>query len=335
MKKIFTLISMAFVAMSMNAQEIWSAADLDVDAAVATSTDNTNASVKKVEAVYPEDPGSETVMAAANTVQNSMKEYVFTATTASITLKGVSTPNSDSSAAEAWQKTGGDENNNALNTDKCDPKFPYFVKPKTGNPALESIEYFYLNSDGDQVGPRYAETYWTPGCGMVPVKGCYYELSSTVAGTIKVGVYVNKGNHETFIVDKTTGTHLPASAIDVEFYYQNNTFTFDDNGTTIDMVSGKMADDFIIQHTNGYTQGRPALGYMTFDVEAGKTYYLFNPKSQLGIYGFYFAPGEETSINTVKAVENTDAPIYNLSGQRVTKDYKGVVIQNGKKVVNK
>lgn len=28
-------------------------------------------------------------------------------------------------------------------------------------------------------------------------------------------------------------------------------------------------------------------------------------------------------------------PMYNLSGQRVDKNYKGVVIQNGKKFINK
>jgi len=32
---------------------------------------------------------------------------------------------------------------------------------------------------------------------------------------------------------------------------------------------------------------------------------------------------------------NENAPIYNLAGQRVSKDYKGVVIQNGKKFVRK
>lgn len=30
-----------------------------------------------------------------------------------------------------------------------------------------------------------------------------------------------------------------------------------------------------------------------------------------------------------------DAPLFNLAGQRVTKDYKGVVIQNGKKFINR
>jgi hypothetical protein len=323
---------MAFVAMSVNAQEIWSAADLDLGPIIAAPVDNSNPSIKKVEAVYPEDPGSEAVLAATNTVQNALQDYVFTVSTTSITLKGVSTNNSDGKAEEAWQKTGGEESNMALNTDKCTPKFPYYVKPKAGNPAIESVEYFYLNSDGDQVGPRYAEVFWTEGCGKVPARGCYYELSAASAGTIKIGIYVNKNNQATYIADKATGTHIAASAIDVEFYYQNNGFTFDDNGTTIDMVSGKMPDDFIIQHTNGYTQNRPALGYMTFDMEAGKTYYLFNPKSQLGIYGFYFL-ADTQSITNVKAELDSNAPRYNLAGQKVAENYKGVVIQNGRKYV--
>lgn len=32
---------------------------------------------------------------------------------------------------------------------------------------------------------------------------------------------------------------------------------------------------------------------------------------------------------------NGEAPIYNLAGQRVSKEYKGVVIQNGKKFIKK
>ena len=330
MKKIFTIISVALCAMSVNAQESWSAASLDVATIIASPVDNTNPKIKKIEAVYDSEPEAAAVLAASNAVQNTLQDYVFTASTTNITLKGVSTPNADGSAAESWQMNGGEDTNMALNTDKCTPKFPSYIKPKAGNPAIESVEFFYINSDGDQVGPRYAEIYWTEGCGQVPVRGCYYELTAAAAGTIKIGIFVNKGNHATYVVDKATGVNLAASAIDVEFYYQNNTFTFDDNGTTIDMVTGKMPDDFIIQHTNGYSQGRPALGYITFDVEAGKTYYLFNPKSQLGVYGFYFAGGG-TGIANVKSEMESNAAIFNLAGQKVSKDYKGVKVQNGKK----
>jgi hypothetical protein len=45
---------------------------------------------------------------------------------------------------------------------------------------------------------------------------------------------------------------------------------------------------------------------------------------------------EGTGIVVVKAAEqNANAPIYNLAGQQVDKSYKGVVIQNGKKMVQK
>ena len=41
-------------------------------------------------------------------------------------------------------------------------------------------------------------------------------------------------------------------------------------------------------------------------------------------------------IKNVQTIEvNDKAPIYNLAGQRVSKDYKGVVIQNGKKFVRR
>ena len=43
----------------------------------------------------------------------------------------------------------------------------------------------------------------------------------------------------------------------------------------------------------------------------------------------------ESGIYPVLRTENTDGNIYNLSGQKVGADYKGIVIINGKKVVKK
>ena len=46
--------------------------------------------------------------------------------------------------------------------------------------------------------------------------------------------------------------------------------------------------------------------------------------------------GIPTGINGIDAnAEEANAPIYNLAGQKVTKSYKGVVIQNGKKYMQK
>jgi len=43
-----------------------------------------------------------------------------------------------------------------------------------------------------------------------------------------------------------------------------------------------------------------------------------------------------TGINTITTNEdNANSPIFNLAGQRVSKSYKGIIIQNGKKLLNK
>lgn len=42
-----------------------------------------------------------------------------------------------------------------------------------------------------------------------------------------------------------------------------------------------------------------------------------------------------TGIKTVKADATENGATYNLAGQKVDENYKGVVIQNGKKVVVK
>ena len=43
-----------------------------------------------------------------------------------------------------------------------------------------------------------------------------------------------------------------------------------------------------------------------------------------------------TGINKVETdTEDANAPVYNLSGQRVNDSYKGIVIKNGKKYINR
>lgn len=51
---------------------------------------------------------------------------------------------------------------------------------------------------------------------------------------------------------------------------------------------------------------------------------------------FYRLDGETTAIENVQAAQpDANAPMYNVAGQRVSKNYKGVVIQNGRKYVVK
>lgn len=59
-----------------------------------------------------------------------------------------------------------------------------------------------------------------------------------------------------------------------------------------------------------------------------------SPKAAFYSLGTNF--GETTGISSVEnKVEKADAPVYNLAGQLVGKDYKGLVIKNGKKFIIK
>ena len=149
--------------------------------------------------------------------------------------------------------------------------------------------------------------------------------------------------------------------------------------------------------------GNQALwGWITLNVEAGESYYFFQLSSQLGFGGYDFTPAggekesyaaalaidneivlndefkvavddngvakvttdkgsvinlgttnmkveavgsstptsitpdkEGTGISVAKADFNASAPIYNIAGQRVNESFKGVVIQNGRKFLSK
>ena len=76
------------------------------------------------------------------------------------------------------------------------------------------------------------------------------------------------------------------------------------------------------------------------DMKGFRAYFqLKGEAANAASFNLDFGNGETTGINTLDNLTNSqvdvNAPMYNLAGQRVTKSYKGVVIQNGKKMVIK
>ena len=72
---------------------------------------------------------------------------------------------------------------------------------------------------------------------------------------------------------------------------------------------------------------------VTVEVSAGEVVLTY-PTGSMNFYGFEAGNGA-TAIQTVKAAQANDGAIYNLAGQKVGNDFKGVVIKNGKKMVTK
>ena len=89
------------------------------------------------------------------------------------------------------------------------------------------------------------------------------------------------------------------------------------------------------------------VGYIILDEDfgnepfEGEFSYFVSGNNQAALnYKLYLsraaADAATTGINTFKAVaENNSAAIYNVAGQQVSKNYKGLVIKNGKKIIQK
>ena len=356
MKKIFTLISMAFVAMSVNAQteESYVAVDADGnmaaeyaavvgdDGKTANNVANGNSVVKfgttnvTVEAVGsgvpadkvdPEDP-------TANIGQDITIGAVIDADAHTYELVSI-----NSTKAITWEIAN-----------QSDISY-YYIKGQ-GNPSVS--RYAKQNSkDGEFVENAYSvvDVPFDPATGGEPMSGLYYKFTTAVDGALKVGIWANKGNRTTFLVD---GETKQASPYLVEGYINGQNYTEDDvtaGKATTEQVGQKkwLTNDEIVALRNAANSewvigpgGQNFWGNVVIDAKAGKTYWLFQGNSQIGFQGYTFAPGKTkeemvTSFKSVKNVvnEDADAPIYNLAGQKVSKDYKGVKVQNGRKFVSK
>lgn len=73
-----------------------------------------------------------------------------------------------------------------------------------------------------------------------------------------------------------------------------------------------------------------------FTTEAHKAYLVYTPSKTTNAKSFLgFDVALEIQGPTVREKTTFDGPIYNLAGQRVDKDYKGIIIVNGKKYLNR
>lgn len=315
MKKIFTLISVALAAMSVNAQTAETFASVDAEGNIAAEFTNAVLADGKLTATITTTSTTAVAVAGANpkTVEGSGAQYI----------------NPDGTVTE-WEtpKFDGPKSHN-------DTGFKWIQG--TGNPYVGiSAEEIVTEGEGTGTYRAVYEYYAPDGSKGLPLTGFYVEFSATVAGTFKVQFWNNKGNsRELYIVDAETAKALTPNTEYKAYGYVNGQKNEDGTMKLFDPFTiGTETTPYLIEPD--FANGQVRLGWLQFDVQAGKKYLVFGKDWQFGFAGYEFTPGGETAISTVKsAAENANAPIYNLAGQKVDKSFKGVVIQNGKKVVIK
>ena len=173
------------------------------------------------------------------------------------------------------------------------------------------------------------------------------DLTEANTPTGLTAYYVEKGN--------LTATSAPFTTINQTVAAGQGILLKGDAGTYNVSVaaSGTELDDNALVATDGseVAEGNYVFAYETANpsttagfyylnanttVAAGKAY--LNPTTS-GVKAFFIPfDGTATGINMVSGSEfqaDEDGVIYNLNGQVVTKDYKGIVIKNGKKYFNK
>ena len=131
----------------------------------------------------------------------------------------------------------------------------------------------------------------------------------------------------TLIQFTTTGT---STVIIVQSDWQSNDVP---HGTPKSIKFDGVEQDVSLSTTPAGSTGCRV--YTITGVEAG-THSITRGSGESGIFYVEVRETSTTGISTVKTkADEADSPIYNLRGQRVSSSYKGIVIKNGKKYIQK
>lgn len=221
------------------------------------------------------------------------------------------------------------------------------------NLKLTNAKVLYVNSYKGTVN-----TYVREGDTAIEMRtlGINMPVNSIISGTVKVNLAYDKGIPYLSASKETNGENLKIT--------ESNEAAEPVIATVKDILDGKYTNDLIKIKEFTFSKKEYTTGKFNYYANDGENKIMIYDKfsgiggvSKLtegekytltGIYGVIFNnipevlpikavekfdPTGITNITTDEAAKN--APVYNLAGQKVTKAYKGVVIKNGKKMIQK
>ena len=196
--------------------------------------------------------------------------------------------------------------------------------------SVDNITLTYMENDDVEFAAGKKTTNWADAdftayvCGVNNGKlvsgaeptGCVYKFETVKAGSVTVGVQLGgtKGFHilnADFAEVAPASYNLPAAK----------------DGDSQEFTQNEKGENIIAKKSNGT---------VTFSVAEGGTYYVLAAGTKMGFYGFKYVTGTSTGISDIQAPKSSkDGATFNLLGQKVANDAKGIVIKNGKKFINK
>ena len=360
MKKLFTLVGVTLFAMSANAQDVYESI---VDgklapefAAVAGENGGSANNTADGKSVVTMKAGKATVTAVGGTTPANDTEV---GGGAQQIVPGAAIEGKENTYEVAEVKAWNDVSWGLKSQGDID----FWYVTGTGNPYVNMF-CVQNSKDGDLVPNSYKAdyVYYEPdGSVGMPITGLYYKFTATAQGAFKVKVWANKGNRKTFVVNANTkkAERLYASGyingvndadgkkklLTVEqvdsvhhvYIWGNYDNLVKQNeeaaaaGEELPNSEEKLAaakeeaekNDIERQYVIG-NGGQNFWGWLTFDVEAGEEYWVFQHSSQIGFGGFEFHEGKtaEELITGIEAkyVYTTNFSTYEdeETGERVT-----------------
>lgn len=221
------------------------------------------------------------------------------------------------------------------------------------NLKLTNAKVLYVNSYKGTVN-----TYVREGDTAIEMRtlGINMPVNSIISGTVKVNLAYDAGIPYLSASKETNGENLKIT--------ESNEAAEPVIATVKDILDGKYTNDLIKIKEFTFSKEEYTPGKFNYYANEGENKIMIYDKfsgiggvSKLtegekytltGIFGVIFKnipevlpikavekfdPTGITNITTDEAAKN--APVYNLAGQKVTKAYKGVVIKNGKKMIQK
>ena len=221
------------------------------------------------------------------------------------------------------------------------------------NLKLTNAKVLYVNSYNGTVN-----TYVREGDTAIEMRtlGIDMPVNSIISGTVKVNLAYDAGIPYLSASKETNGENLKIT--------ESNEAAEPVIATVKDILDGKYTNDLIKIKEFTFSKEEYATDKFNYYANDGENKIMIYDKfssiggvSQLtegekytltGIFGVIFKNNPEVlPIKAVEKFESTgitnitadeaakNAPVYNLAGQKVTKAYKGVVIKNGKKMIQK
>ena len=237
---------------------------------------------------------------------------------------------------------------NGNNKKDKDNKDLYFLMGTGNGYATLLAEYYYSEDKGDYfTRPEYTYIDYEKGETGIPGYGLYYKFTPSTSGTLKMTVWINKGgdNRKVFVVKASDGKPLtPFVDYTFEGYINGQNQTIDDVSYPIYFSS----EEFKAKHDEAYVSdgvdaqpyklsfnNQAVWGYLTFNVEAGESYVVYQQSSQLGFGGFEFggqsyvaSPNGGLASEFAAVVDDAgNATNVNERGSVVTFTAAGVVVE--------